>query len=124
MRAPPVDTYQCTLSKLAIGDDVFLEAVLGREAANVEASKLDAKSHALVRLGALIAVDARPPSYMAAIDSARRAGACDDEIVGALVAVMPVLGAARVVAATPELGLALGYDVVAALESSGDSSAG
>jgi hypothetical protein len=37
--------------------------------------------------------------------------------------VMPVLGAARVVAATPELGLALGYEVAAALESSGDSSA-
>lgn len=119
-----MDTYQCTLSKLAIGDDGFLEAVLGRETANVEASKLDAKSHALVRLGALIAVAATPPSYMAAIERARRAGACDDEIVGALVAVMPVLGAARVVAATPELGLALGYDVAAALESSGESPAG
>ena len=122
MQAPPVDTYRCTLSKLAIGDDAFLEAVLGREVANVEASKLDPKSHALVRLGALIAVDAKAPSYMAAIDRARRAGASDDEIVGALVSVMPVLGAARVVAATPELGLALGYDVIAALESPGNPS--
>jgi hypothetical protein len=35
----------------------------------------------------------------------------------ALVAVTPVLRAARVVAATPELDLALGYDIATALES-------
>jgi hypothetical protein len=36
--------------------------------------------------------------------------------VGALIAVMPVVGVARVVSAAPNLGLALGYDVGAALE--------
>ena len=111
-----MDTYECTLWKLAIADDSFIDAVLGGEAANREASRLDRKAHALVRLGALIALDARPPSYMSAIEGARRAGASDDEIVGTLVAIMPSVGAARVVAVAPELGLALGYDVEAALE--------
>jgi 4-carboxymuconolactone decarboxylase len=114
-----VDTHECTLRKLAIGDDAFIEAVLGAEDANRAASGLDRKTHALVRIGALIAVDARPPSYMSAVECARSSGASDEEIVGALVAVMPALGVARVISAAPELGLALGYDVAAALEASG-----
>jgi 4-carboxymuconolactone decarboxylase len=44
------------------------------------------------------------------------AGASYDEIVGTLIAVMPIVGVARVVSAAPKLGLALGYDVSAALE--------
>jgi 4-carboxymuconolactone decarboxylase len=44
------------------------------------------------------------------------AGASYDEIVGTLIAVMPIVGVARVVSAAPNLGLALGYDVSAALE--------
>jgi 4-carboxymuconolactone decarboxylase len=103
----PVDTHECTLRRLAIGDP------------NVAGAELDPKTHALVRLGALIAVDAAPPSYLDVIEPARRAGATDEEIVGCLVAVLPTLGAARVISAAPKLGLALGYDVAAALEESG-----
>lgn len=36
--------------------------------------------------------------------------------MGALIAAMPVIGSARVVSAAPKLGLALGYDLDAALE--------
>ena len=43
-----------------------------------------------------------------------------DEIVGTLIAVAPVIGLARVVSDAPELALALGYDVEAALEAQGD----
>ena len=39
-----------------------------------------------------------------------------DEIVGTLIAVAPIVGTARVVSAAPELALALGYDIEAALE--------
>ena len=39
-----------------------------------------------------------------------------DEIVGTLIAVAPTIGLRRVVSAAPELALALGYDVDAALE--------
>jgi alkylhydroperoxidase/carboxymuconolactone decarboxylase family protein YurZ len=118
-----VDTHESTLRKLAIGDDAFIEAVLGSEETNRAASRLDPKTHALVRLGALIALDARSPSYMSAVEDARDGGASEEEIVGALVAVLPALGAARVVAAAPELGLAVGYDVAAALEAAASAPA-
>ena len=57
-----------------------------------------------------------PSSYQSTIDLALAAGACNDEIVGILIAVAPIVGLARVVSAAPELALALGYDLDAALE--------
>ena len=77
---------------------------------------IDARAHALVRVGALIAIDAAPPSYMSAAEAALEAGATYEELVGTLIVVMPVVGVARVVSAAPNLGLALGYDVGDALE--------
>lgn len=111
-----MESHESTLCKLAIGDDAYIEALLVRDSANLEASQLEPKAHALVRLGALVAVDAAAPSYMAVISLARRCGASDDEIVGCLIAVLPSLGVARVVSAAPRLGLALGFDVLEALE--------
>ena len=116
-----VETHEGTLRKLAIGDDAYIESVLSTERANVAESHLDPKTHALVRLGALIAADAASPSYLDAIDSARDSDTTDDELVGCLVAVLPTLGAARVISAAPKLSLALGYDVAAALEESGSA---
>ena len=106
-----------TLCRLSIGDDAFIERLVADdEDADAAAPRLDGKTHALVRLAASIAVDAAPPSYLRPVEAAREAGATDEELVGCLVAVLPVLGAARVVSAAPKLGLALGYDVAAALE--------
>jgi alkylhydroperoxidase/carboxymuconolactone decarboxylase family protein YurZ len=53
---------------------------------------------------------------MNSVEAAFRAGASYDEIVGVLVAVLPIVGIARAVSAAPNLGLALGYDVSEALE--------
>ena len=111
-----MEPHENALCKLAIADDEYVEALLAHDQANVAASHLDPKTHALIRLGALMAVDAAPPLYMWAIGSARRCGASNDEIVGCLIAVLPTLGVARVVSAAPKLGLALGYDVNVALE--------
>jgi alkylhydroperoxidase/carboxymuconolactone decarboxylase family protein YurZ len=112
----PVDDHEEILRRFSIRDDAYVDSLLGDHRANVAASALDPKTHALVRLGALIAIDAAPPSYLWSIESAHRHGASDDEIVGTLIAVMPAVGVARVVSAAPQLGLALGYDVGAALE--------
>ena len=109
-------TYKDTLRSLALNDEGFLEEVLGMGHDTVEASRLDKKTHALVRLGAAFAIDAAPSSYQSTIDMALAAGANVDEIVGTLIAVAPTVGVARVVSAAPELALALGYDVEAALE--------
>jgi 4-carboxymuconolactone decarboxylase len=114
-----VDDHEATLRKLAIRDDTFIEKVLACEQTNENASALDAKQHALVRIAGLVALDAAPPSYMASVEAGLAAGLSREEIVGALVALMPVVGVARVVSAAPKLGLALGYDVAAALEEFG-----
>jgi alkylhydroperoxidase/carboxymuconolactone decarboxylase family protein YurZ len=112
-----VADHEQTLCKLAVRDDAFVDLVLADDEANERASTLDGRTHALVRVGALVAMDAAPPSYMEAIEAARRWGATSEEIVGCLVAVLPTVGVARVVSAAPKVALALGYDVDAALES-------
>ena len=111
-----VKRHEITLCKLAIADEAFVEETLPNSGANLTASTLDAKTHALVRLGALIAIEVEPPAYMWTLEAARRAGATDDEIVGCLLAVLPTLGVARIVSAAPKLGLAMGFDVATALE--------
>jgi alkylhydroperoxidase/carboxymuconolactone decarboxylase family protein YurZ len=111
-----VQKHEVTLCKIAIADDAYLEELLSNDRANLIASTLDPKEHALVRLGALIAIDAEAPAYMWTLQAARRAGATDDELVGCLLAGLPTLGIARIVSAAPKLGLALGFDVASALE--------
>jgi 4-carboxymuconolactone decarboxylase len=111
-----VERYERTLSKLAIAENRYYETILASDRSNLDESHLDAKTHALVRLGALIATGTASPGLMWSIDAARRCGASNDEIVGCLVTTLPALGVARVVSAAPELALALGYDVSAALE--------
>ena len=107
--------HRAILRKLALRDDALVEAILDRDEAN-ELTGLDGKTWALVRLGALIAVDAAPASYLEAVDAARTAGATDDEIVGSLVSVVTLIGVPRAVSAAPKLSLAVGYDVDAGLE--------
>jgi alkylhydroperoxidase/carboxymuconolactone decarboxylase family protein YurZ len=111
-----VQKHEITLCKIAIADDKYVEQVMSNDLANLTASTLDAKAHALVRLGTLIAIDAEAPAYMWTLQAARRAGASDDELVGCLLAALPTLGVARIVSAAPKLGLAMGFDVASALE--------
>jgi 4-carboxymuconolactone decarboxylase len=111
-----VDDYKLTLRKLALRDDRFIDSLLSENRASASVSGIDPLPHALLRLAALIAIDAAPPSYMSAVEAGLEAGASYDEIVGTLIAVMPIIGVARVVSAAPKLGLALGYDVAEALE--------
>lgn len=115
-----MESHETTLTKLAIADDAYYETVLARESSNVAESHLDEKTNALVRLGALVAVDATSPGYMWTVEAARRHGATEEEIVGCLIAALPAVGVASVVSAAPKLALALGYDVTAGLEDSGD----
>ena len=108
--------HEETLRKLAVRDDAYVDRLLSDARASEAAAALDRRACALVRIGALIALDAAPPSYMEAIEEARAHGASCDEIAGCLVAVLPTVGVARVVSAAPKVALALGYDVDAALE--------
>ena len=111
-----VDDPGITLRKLAIHDDAYIGSVLARGLRDTVPSGLDAKTQAMVRVGALVAVSAAPTAYMCAIEAALEAGATEQDIVGVLAALLPTVGPDRVAAAAPGLGLALGYDVDEALE--------
>ena len=72
---------------------------------------LDPRTVALVRLGALVAIGGCSiPSLGALTDAALDAGASESDVVDVLVAVLPIVGTARVVAAAPRLALTLGHD--------------
>jgi 4-carboxymuconolactone decarboxylase len=114
--ASAMDWHEETLSNIAANDERFVEEVLSMHLKNLETSGLDARTHALARLGALVALDAAPASYHWTVGTAFAAGATIDEIVGVLIAVAPTVGVARVVSAAPAVAAAIGYDLDRALE--------
>ena len=59
----------------------------------------------------LIALDAPPASYMWQVANALAAGATPQDLLGVLRAVLPQVGGPRVMAAAPELMLALGLEL-------------
>lgn len=79
-------------------------------------SRLDTRTEALVRVGAMVAMDAPTAAYADPVTAALAAGATASEVIGVLIAVAPDVGMARVVSATQSLSLAMGYDIDAALE--------
>jgi alkylhydroperoxidase/carboxymuconolactone decarboxylase family protein YurZ len=102
-----VERVERTLRRLALNDERYLRSALADPAVS---SDLDAKTQALIRLGALLSIGASTVSLRWTVELAAAAGASDDEIVGVLLAIAPAVGHARVVGVAPHLGLALGYD--------------
>ena len=84
---------------MALSLDRFVASVLGMGKDTIEASGIDPKTHAVVRLAAHLAVDAAPSSYNASARLALASEASHDEIVGILIAVAPATGLARAVSA-------------------------
>lgn len=102
-----VNTIERLLCRLSLHDERSVRSAL----ADPGLSALDPKTQALVGLGALLSVDAATVSVRLLVELADRAGASQEEIVGVLLAIAPVVGQARTVAVAPRLALALGYDV-------------
>jgi 4-carboxymuconolactone decarboxylase len=101
------DTHE-TLSGIATGDVSLIEEMLGLREALAERSTLDARTFALVKIAALIALDAPPASYAWQVTNALSEGASAEDILAVLTAVAPQVGGPRVVAAAPEIIVALG----------------
>jgi alkylhydroperoxidase/carboxymuconolactone decarboxylase family protein YurZ len=93
---------------MAENNPELIESLIGSQIQNIQNSGLDAKTHALVRIGALVAVGAPPASFAWQVSMAREAGATADEIAGVLVAVTPAVGLPRAVAAAPQIAHVLG----------------
>jgi 4-carboxymuconolactone decarboxylase len=94
-----------------------LDLLASMTADSATASTLDAQTLMLVRIAALVAVDAPPVSYLLNLEAAADAGVDADQIRGVLAAIAPIVGTARVVSATGSIVGALAVEIeVAELE--------
>ncbi len=99
------------LAALALGDPDVLAEGLELRAEWRARSGLDGRSYALVKLAALIALDAPPASYLWQVSNALEAGATPEDLIGVLIAIAPQVGGPKLVAAAPELMVALGLSL-------------
>jgi alkylhydroperoxidase/carboxymuconolactone decarboxylase family protein YurZ len=110
MAAVAQDTHNM-LAGISAGDAQLLETAVGLREAEFESSGLEPTTFALVKIAALIALDAPPASYAWQVANALDEGVTPEEILGTLRAVAPQVGTTRVVAAAPEIMLALGLSL-------------
>jgi 4-carboxymuconolactone decarboxylase len=109
-----VDVSESTrdaLAALALGDPDLLAEGLELRAEWKDRSGLDRRSYALVKVAALISLDAPPASYLWQVSNALDAGVTPEDLIGVLIAIAPQVGGPKVVAAAPELMVALGLSL-------------
>ena len=98
------------ISALAQGNGPVLETLVQMTIDTLERSGLDPETYALVRIAALVAMDAAPESYLLNIGVAKDIGVPLAKVQGTLVAVAPVVGSARVVSAASKMVRAFDLD--------------
>ena len=112
--------FQETLRRLTMIDEAFVEGQAGLGLGLSGAEALDAKTAALLRLGAAVAIGSPGVCLEWSTGRALAAGATEEEITDTLLAIAPVTGLGPVVCAAPDVAAALGYDVEAALDDPDD----
>jgi len=95
-------------------ETLVLDTLADMTAASLARSALAPRELMLVRLAALIAVDAPPVSYLANAGAAEESGVTADDIQGVMIGVAPVVGAPRVVSAGGKILRALGLAIAVA----------
>ena len=94
-----------------------LLAAMTADSLEAAAADLDPATLLLVRLAALVAVDAPPFSYAANLSVAGDLGLEAEQVRGVLAAVAPIVGTTRVVSATTSIAAALAVAIeIAELE--------
>ncbi len=95
------------LRRLIAGDERYVSAVL---AAPAQSTALDRRTRDLVRLAALLVLDAPTASVRVAVERACATGATDDALVAVLTATAPDTGGVQLVRSAARLALALDLD--------------
>ncbi len=80
-----------------------LDLLKDMTAASLDATSLDEQTIMLVRIAALVAVDAPSISYLLNLGAANEVGLDPERIRGVLAAVAPIVGTARVASATGKI---------------------
>lgn len=88
-----------------------LDLLARMTADSLEASSLDPQTLMLVRIAALVAIDAPPVSYMLNLSAAGDLDVEVEQVQGVLAAVAPIVGTARVTSATAKIVRALALEL-------------
>ena len=83
-------------------------------AASLEHNTLPSRELMLVRIAALIAVDAPPASYLANAGPAADSGVTGEDIQAVMIGVAPVVGTPKIVSSAGKILRALGFEIMAA----------
>lgn len=105
---------EAMLRRIALSDPRLL-AVEREATTGAGSDPLDPRWQTLVRLGALLATEPCGTALQQVVDEALALNITRDEIVSALVCLLPLVGMRQAASVAPGLGLAIGYDVEAAL---------
>ena len=97
-------------------DTPLMDVLADMTASALERSNLDLESLMLVRLAALVAVDAPAASYLLNLAAASEAGVTEEQVQGVLIGIAPVVGTARIVSAAGNITRALGFAIGLALD--------
>jgi 4-carboxymuconolactone decarboxylase len=92
-------------------DTPILDLLASMTADSLEATTLDAETLMLVRIAALVAVDAPPASYLLNLGAASELEIGAEEVRGVLTAVAPIVGTARIASATGKIMKALAFEL-------------
>jgi len=88
-----------------------LDTLTEMTAVSVEHNSLSPREYLVARLAAMIAVDAPPISWFATAAAVEESGLTVDDVQGIMIAVAPVVGAPRVMAAGGHIVRALGFAI-------------
>lgn len=99
-----------------MSDNPLLDTVLEMTAASVDRVDFSDEALMLVRLAALVAVDAPPASYLVNLGAGAQTALTLEDARSVLVAVAPIVGAPRVVSAAGKITEALGLALAIALD--------
>jgi alkylhydroperoxidase/carboxymuconolactone decarboxylase family protein YurZ len=92
-------------------DGPVLETLTDMTAASIDHNSLSPREYLLARLAAMIAVDAPPLSWYATAPAIEESGLTAEDIQGVMIAVAPVVGGPRVMAAGGHILRALGIAI-------------
>jgi Carboxymuconolactone decarboxylase family len=91
----------------------LLDTLAAMTAASIAECDLEPRELMLARIAALAAVGAPPVSYLANAGTASDVGITLEDVQGVLIAVAPIVGTARAVAAAGNITRALGFAIAA-----------
>ena len=107
-----------------MADKPVLDLLARMTADSLEVSSLDPESIMLVRIAALISVDAPPASYLLNLGMASEVDIDAEQVRAVLAAVAPIVGTARVASAAGNIARALGLALdLAELEAEAEADA-